>query len=98
MTREEELAANLRDVRERIALACREAGRDSGEVTLIAVTKTFPASDVRLLAGLGVTDVGENRDQEAAPATWTPSPSPGSAAPRSGPSCRRHSRTPSPGG
>jgi pyridoxal phosphate enzyme (YggS family) len=36
-------------------------------VTLIAVTKTYPASDVMLLAGLGVTDVGENRDQEAAP-------------------------------
>lgn len=67
MTREEELAANLRDVRESIALACREAGREPGEITLIAVTKTFPASDVRLLAGLGVTDVGENRDQEAAP-------------------------------
>lgn len=67
MTREEELAANLRDVRERIALACREAGRDPEEITLIAVTKTFPASDVRLLSGLGVTDVGENRDQEAGP-------------------------------
>lgn len=67
MRREEELAANLRDVRERIALACREAGREPGEVTLIAVTKTFPASDVRLLSGLGVVDVGENRDQEAAP-------------------------------
>jgi len=36
-------------------------------VTLIAVTKTFPASDVRLLSELGVRDVGENRDQEAAP-------------------------------
>jgi pyridoxal phosphate enzyme (YggS family) len=34
---------------------------------LIAVTKTWPASDVDLLAGLGVTDVGENRDQEAKP-------------------------------
>ena len=34
---------------------------------MIAVTKTFPASDVRLLAELGVTDIGENRDQEAAP-------------------------------
>jgi pyridoxal phosphate enzyme (YggS family) len=67
VTREEELAANLRDVRERIALACRAAGRDPDEVTLVAVTKTFPASDVRLLAGLGVADVGENRDQEAAP-------------------------------
>jgi pyridoxal phosphate enzyme (YggS family) len=36
-------------------------------VTLVAVSKTYPASDVALLAGLGVTDVGENRDQEAAP-------------------------------
>jgi pyridoxal phosphate enzyme (YggS family) len=36
-------------------------------VHLVVVTKTFPASDVRLLAGLGVTDVGESRDQEAAP-------------------------------
>jgi pyridoxal phosphate enzyme (YggS family) len=40
-------------------------GRDPDEVTLVAVTKFFPASDVRLLAGLGVTDVGENRHQEA---------------------------------
>jgi pyridoxal phosphate enzyme (YggS family) len=36
-------------------------------VTLVAITKTFPASDVRLLYELGVRDVGENRDQEAAP-------------------------------
>jgi pyridoxal phosphate enzyme (YggS family) len=43
------------------------AGRDPGEVTLVAVTKTFPASDVRLLSELGVRDVGENRDQDAAP-------------------------------
>jgi pyridoxal phosphate enzyme (YggS family) len=35
-------------------------------VALVAVTKTYPASDVVLLAGLGVTDVGENKDQEAA--------------------------------
>ena len=33
----------------------------------MAITKTFPASDVRLLYELGVRDVGENRDQEAAP-------------------------------
>ena len=42
-------------------------GAIRGEVTLVAVTKTFPASDVRLLYELGVRDVGENRDQEAAP-------------------------------
>ncbi|SEF51506.1 hypothetical protein SAMN04489712_101268 [Thermomonospora echinospora] len=65
--REDELAANLAGVRARVAAACAAAGRDPAEITLIAVTKTFPASDVRLLAGLGITDVGENRDQEAAP-------------------------------
>ena len=42
-------------------------GREPGSVTLVVVTKTWPASDVRLLAGLGVTDVAENRDQEARP-------------------------------
>ena len=60
-----ELADRLAQVRARIAAACAAAGRDPGEVTLIAVTKTFPASDIGLLAGLGVTDIGENRDQEA---------------------------------
>ncbi|KQY63992.1 MULTISPECIES: YggS family pyridoxal phosphate-dependent enzyme [unclassified Nocardioides] len=60
-----ELAANLAAVNERIVAACRTAGRDPGEVTLTVVTKFFPASDVELLAGLGVTDVGENRHQEA---------------------------------
>lgn len=65
--RQAELAANLGALRSRIAEACEAAGRDPAEVSLIAITKTFPASDVRLLAGLGVRDVGENRDQEAAP-------------------------------
>ncbi len=54
-------------MRARIAAACESAGRTPDEVTLVAITKTFPASDVRLLAGLGVRDIGENRDQEAAP-------------------------------
>ncbi|GIF11930.1 YggS family pyridoxal phosphate-dependent enzyme [Actinoplanes teichomyceticus] len=64
--RRAELAANLQLVRERIERACVAAGRSPGSVTLTAVTKTYPASDVLLLAGLGVTDVGENKDQEAA--------------------------------
>ena len=64
--RREEIAAGLRGVRERIAAACAGAGRDASGVTLVAVTKTYPASDVGHLAALGVTDVGENRDQEAA--------------------------------
>ncbi|SCL37458.1 hypothetical protein GA0070624_5878 [Micromonospora rhizosphaerae] len=64
--RRAELAAGLARVRARIADACSAAGRDRTEVTMIAVTKTYPAGDVVALAGLGVTDVGENRDQEAA--------------------------------
>jgi pyridoxal phosphate enzyme (YggS family) len=62
--REAELAANLHQVRERIEKACQEAGRAPDEVTLVAITKTFPVSDVRALAALGVRDVGENREQE----------------------------------
>jgi len=65
--RRAELARNLAVVRARIDAACAAAGRDTSGVTLIAVTKTRPAADVALLAGLGVTDFGENRDQEAAP-------------------------------
>ena len=65
--RRSEIAARLSAVRARIAAACRSAGRSSDEVTLIAVTKTRPVSDIRLLYELGVPDIGENKDQEAAP-------------------------------
>ena len=63
--RGDELAENLARVRARIADACSAAGRSEADVTLVVVTKFFPASDVRLLADLGVRDVGENRHQEA---------------------------------
>ncbi|MET9360959.1 YggS family pyridoxal phosphate-dependent enzyme [Streptomyces sp. NPDC006632] len=65
--RKTELASNLARVEERIASACAAAGRERAEVTLIVVTKTYPASDVRLLHELGVRQVAENRDQDAAP-------------------------------
>src|SRR6476469_7097982 len=52
-------------MRSRIADACDSVARDPRSVTLIAVTKTYPASDVAVLAQLGVTDVGESKDQEA---------------------------------
>jgi pyridoxal phosphate enzyme (YggS family) len=65
--RRAELAGNLADLEARIEAACRSAGRRRDEVRLIAVTKTFPASDVALLHGLALHDMGENRDQEAAP-------------------------------
>jgi pyridoxal phosphate enzyme (YggS family) len=64
--RRAELAANLAAVRARIEAACAAAGRDPAEITLIAVTKTWPDSDVRSLVELGVPDLGENRDAEAA--------------------------------
>ena len=62
-----ELEKNLAEVRNRIAAACAAAGRDPGEITLIAITKTRPPADVLLLHELGLTDFGENKDQEAAP-------------------------------
>lgn len=60
-----ELRSNLTAVRSRIEAGCEAAGRSSAEITLIAVTKFFPVTDVALLAELGVTDVGESRDQDA---------------------------------
>lgn len=64
MSRRDELATALAQVRERIDTARAAAGR-SDDVHLVAVTKTHPASDVQLLAELGITDVGENRHPEA---------------------------------
>jgi len=64
--RQAQLRAGLAAVRARIVAGCRDAGRDPATITLVVVTKTYPASDVRVLAGLGVADVGENRDGEAA--------------------------------
>ena len=63
--RTEQLAGNLAAVQARIEGACAAAGRGADEVTLVAVTKFFPAEDVLRLAGLGLREFGENRDQEA---------------------------------
>lgn len=62
-------AERLADIRARIARACRDAGRDPAEVTIVAVAKTRPAEAVEELIGLGVDTFGENRVQEAA-AKW----------------------------
>ncbi|MFI7532304.1 YggS family pyridoxal phosphate-dependent enzyme [Streptosporangium sp. NPDC049376] len=64
-TRRDEIAAGMAVVETTITEACKAAGRIREELTLVAVSKTYPASDVRLLASLGVRNVGENRDQEA---------------------------------
>lgn len=59
------IARNVRAVRERIAGACDRAGRDPGAVRLVGVSKTFPVTHVRAAAAAGLTDLGENRVQEA---------------------------------
>jgi pyridoxal phosphate enzyme (YggS family) len=64
--RREEVRRGLEAVRARIARGAQAAGRDPAEVTCVVVTKTCPASDVAILADLGVCDIGENRDAEAA--------------------------------
>ena len=61
-----EIAENLARVRSRVDRACERAGRAPSEVALVAVTKTWPLSDLDHLADLGQRDFGENRDQEAA--------------------------------
>lgn len=61
-----ELRGKLEAVRQRIDAAVAGAGRPGPAPQLIVVTKFHPADDVARLAALGVTDVGENRDQEAA--------------------------------
>ena len=58
------LEESLRAVRARIDAAARAAGRDPATVALLAVSKTWPAADVRALVGLGQSDFGENRAQE----------------------------------
>lgn len=78
MSRADEIRANFAAVESRIQAACVRAGRKREEVTLVAVTKTFPASDVELAIQSGATHVGENKVQEgrdkrpavASPAQW----------------------------
>ena len=65
--RRSEITSNLQAVRDEISKAVASTGRSLDEITLIAVTKTFPASDVEILRDLGVTHFGENRDSDAAP-------------------------------
>lgn len=64
-SRKQQIAVALDLARDRVAAAAKSAGRQPDEVQIIAVTKRFPASDVMLLAELGVAAVAENRHQEA---------------------------------
>ncbi|MCB9893021.1 MAG: YggS family pyridoxal phosphate-dependent enzyme [Planctomycetes bacterium] len=62
----ETLKTNLQAVRRRITEAARRAGRDPGDVTLIAVTKSVDAETTQAVLELGVRDIAENRQQTAA--------------------------------
>jgi len=62
--RREEIENNIKQVRERIRQAAVTAGRDPKEISLVAVTKNFPAVDVQIALDCGVECVGENRVQE----------------------------------
>ncbi|MFI8565053.1 YggS family pyridoxal phosphate-dependent enzyme [Rhodococcus sp. NPDC078407] len=65
--RGQEIAASLASVRERLESACAAADRAVDDVTLLPVTKFFPASDIRILYGLGCREFGESREQDASP-------------------------------
>ena len=65
MLSSEEIRTNLAAVNACIEAACRRAGRKRDEVTLVAVTKTFPAEAVQRAIDAGATHIGENRVQEA---------------------------------
>ncbi|WP_424811056.1 YggS family pyridoxal phosphate-dependent enzyme [Roseococcus sp. YIM B11640] len=58
-------AANLADVRARIAAACARAGRDPAGVRLLPITKTVPPHILRLAYAAGMGEMGENKIQEA---------------------------------
>ncbi|MFL6230058.1 MAG: YggS family pyridoxal phosphate-dependent enzyme [Pyrinomonadaceae bacterium] len=60
------ISARLEEVRGRIEARARRAGRDPSEITLVAVSKTHPASLVAQAIRAGATDLGENKVQEAA--------------------------------
>ena len=61
-----EIAAGLEGVRERIAAAAREAGRDPEGIRLLPVSKTVPAERLRAAVAAGCRELGENKVQEAA--------------------------------
>lgn len=65
MSRADELSSALSAVKERLARAADDAGRDVAEIELLPITKFFPATDVAILTGLGCRAFGESRDQEA---------------------------------
>ena len=58
------IGSNLAEIRERIAQAAARAGRTADDITLVAVSKTFPPEAIRSAYELGLRHFGENRVQE----------------------------------
>ncbi len=58
------VAENLKNIKQRIAVACQKVGRNSEDITIIAVAKTFTAASIREAIAAGVLDIGENYVQE----------------------------------
>lgn len=56
---------NFLEVKDRIFRACRRSFRDPADITLVAVTKSVPVEIIERALGLGITNIGENRVQEA---------------------------------
>ena len=61
------ISDNLRELRGRIAEACEEFDRGADEITIVAVTKTFPADIIKKSVSAGLYDIGESKIQEAEP-------------------------------
>jgi pyridoxal phosphate enzyme (YggS family) len=65
-SRADQITESLGSVEARISAAAESAGRRRSDITLIAVTKTYPVSDAEILHSLGVNNFGENRSEEGA--------------------------------
>ncbi len=74
MSRVGDIEAALGAVRARLDAACRDAGREPSEVSLLPVTKFFPESDARILYDLGCREFGESREQEPPPRSRSSAP------------------------
>ena len=59
-----EIKTNLEEVRKKIKIAAEKSGRNEDDITLVAVTKTYPPEKINEAIDLGVTDIGENKVQE----------------------------------
>lgn len=61
------IVKNIADIRGRISAACEQYGRNVDDITLVAVSKTRTASEIRIAVTAGILDIGENRIQDAEP-------------------------------